>query len=145
MHRTCLTIQPRPIRISISTRAHLEKSIIRPVFERWRGRFAWSFSRAAHFAVYTEAMYDAATNNVRAQMRATLFILLFVIVSTSAFAQQPPGPVPGQGFGGGGGGGRGAPPVILGPPAGMQPLQLDVFLSKNFYKDQSLWMDKRYF
>jgi hypothetical protein len=27
----------------------------------------------------------------------------------------------------------------------VQPLPLDVFLSKNFYKDQSLWMDKRYY
>jgi len=71
-------------------------------------------------------------------MKATLFFLLFVIISATAFAQQPPG-------GGGGGGGRGAPPVILGPPAGVQPLPLDVFLSKNFYKDQSLWMDKRYY
>ncbi len=45
----------------------------------------------------------------------------------------------------GGGGGRGAAPVIQGPPAGMQPLQLDLFLSKNFYKDKDLWMDKRYY
>ena len=27
----------------------------------------------------------------------------------------------------------------------MQPLQLDLFLSKNFYKDKDLWMDKRYY
>jgi hypothetical protein len=71
-------------------------------------------------------------------MRAALFVVLFVIVSTAAFAQQAPA-------GGGRGGGRGAPPVILGPPAGVQPLPLDVFMSKNFYKDQALWTDKRYY
>jgi len=71
-------------------------------------------------------------------MRAALFVVLFVIVSTAVFAQQAPA-------GGGRGGGRGAPPVILGPPAGVQPLPLDVFMSKNFYKDQTLWTDKRYY
>jgi hypothetical protein len=46
---------------------------------------------------------------------------------------------------GGGGRGRGAPPVILGPPAGVAPLPLDMFGSKNFYKDKALWLDKRYY
>jgi hypothetical protein len=27
----------------------------------------------------------------------------------------------------------------------VQPLPLDLFLSKNFYKDKDLWMDKRYY
>jgi len=41
--------------------------------------------------------------------------------------------------------GRGGPPVILGPPDGVTPLALDMFKSKNFYKDKALWLDKRYY
>jgi hypothetical protein len=92
-------------------------------------------------------------------MRAKWFIVLFAVASTAVLAQQAPAPAPagggqqapapagggGGGGRGGGGGGRGAAPVIQGPPAGMQPLQLDLFLSKNFYKDKDLWMDKRYY
>src|SRR5262245_25132343 len=87
-------------------------------------------------------IFQSRTN----KMRTRFFVVFLVVVSTVALAQQPQGqrggvPVgqlPPQG-------GRGAPPVIQGPPSGVQPLPLDLFLSKNFYKDQALWMDKRYY
>src|SRR5262245_61609424 len=78
-------------------------------------------------------------------MRTRFFIALLVVVSTVALAQQPEGQRGGAPVGQLPQGGRGAPPVIQGPPAGVQPLPLDLFLSKNFYKDQALWMDKRYY
>lgn len=41
--------------------------------------------------------------------------------------------------------GKGKAPVIKGPPAGVTPLPIDLFTSKNFYKDKSLWMNKLYY
>ena len=41
--------------------------------------------------------------------------------------------------------GRGASPTFDGPPAGMTALPLDLFTTKNFYKDQALYSDQRYF
>src|SRR3984957_8337161 len=92
-------------------------------------------------------------------MTARLFVLFaFVVlialtwmsptgpISTTVFAQQPAARGPqGQGNQGGGGFGRGGTPTFAGPPAGMQALPLDLFSSKNFYKDQKLWSDQRYF
>jgi hypothetical protein len=54
-------------------------------------------------------------------------------------------PGQGQGQGRGRGFGRGNTPTFPGPPAGMQALPIDLFTSKNFYKDSALWSDKRYF
>lgn len=94
-------------------------------------------------------------------MKASAFVIYstFVVVaaftwlwpitggSGTLFAQQPqqqkggkaaPGQTPAA-FG------RGATPTFAGPPAGMQALPSDLFTSKNFYKDQAQWSDKRYF
>ena len=60
-------------------------------------------------------------------MRNATFVVLFAILTTAAFAQR--------------GGQRGNP----GPPPGVQPLAVDLFTSKNFYKDKANWMDKRYY
>src|SRR6202035_955172 len=101
--------------------------------------------------------------------RSRLYVFLFALVvltavtwmsptTTRVFAQQPPpaqGQAQGQGQAGRGGGGGGAgraagfgranTPTFPGPPAGMQALPTDLFTSKNFYKDQPLWSDQRYF
>jgi hypothetical protein len=81
-------------------------------------------------------------------------------VSTTAFAQQgaqQQGAVDQNAFPGQQGQGRGQQgnqaagfgrantPTFAGPPAGMKALPTDLFTSKNFYKDQALWSEQRYF
>lgn len=77
-------------------------------------------------------------------MRGRVLILLFALPAllAPAFGQQPPQAqnqqVP-RGLG------RRVTPTFPGPPPGMQALPTDLFTSKNFYKDQALWSDQRYF
>jgi hypothetical protein len=100
----------------------------------------------------------------RKRMKGRLFVLLFAFMisvavgclwvnspATTLLAQQGRAPSVPQGRGDSGpaprvtGFGRGNTPTFAGPPAGMQALPIDLFTSKNFYKDQKLWSDQRYF
>src|ERR1700704_5594149 len=73
-------------------------------------------------------------------MRFGLFALsLALVVPVLAQRGGPPPQRPAGAFG------RGNTPTFPGPPPGMQALPVDLFLSKNFYKDQKLWSDQRYF
>jgi hypothetical protein len=118
--------------------------------------------RPAYYAALnfgqTETDIDQGVNTMRARLvffAAALCVLALTATSLRtrpAYAQQRSGGQRGasaagaQQQGAGGGGFRRAnTPTFPGPPAGMRALPIDLFTSKNFYKDQALWLDKRYF
>jgi hypothetical protein len=80
-------------------------------------------------------------------MSSSVQILLFASAALLApvFGQQPAQGQQGQNQQGPRGLGGRNTPTFPGPPPGMQALPTDLFTSKNFYKDQPLWSDQRYF